>query len=85
MKTWIWLAVVLGTGIAHADAILESDALVVTIDDAGRVAGLLDKANQVEYAAPGRCEGTASEETQNVGCGARHSQRPAQHHVLLRL
>jgi hypothetical protein len=54
MKTWIWLAVVLSTGIAHADAILESDALVVTIDGTGRVAGLLDKANQVEYAATGR-------------------------------
>jgi hypothetical protein len=54
VKTWIWLAMVLGTGIANADVLLESDALLLTIDDVGRVAGLMDKANQVEYAAPGQ-------------------------------
>jgi hypothetical protein len=42
------------TGMVHADVLLESDAIVVTIDDAGRVAGLTDKADQVEDAAAGQ-------------------------------
>ena len=52
VKTWIWLAMVLGTGMANADVLSESAALLLTIDDVGRVVGLMDKANQAEYVAP---------------------------------
>ena len=54
VKNWVLLAVVMCSGIVHADVLLDSDALVVMIDDVGQVASLMDKANQVEYAAPGQ-------------------------------
>ena len=54
VKTWIWLAIVLSTGRVPADVIFESDELVVTLDDVGRVASLMDRAQQVQYAASGQ-------------------------------
>ncbi len=54
MKFLMLLAVVLYSGTVQADVLLESDELTVMIDDTGQVASLMDKANQIEYAAPGQ-------------------------------
>ena len=52
VKNWVLLAVVACSSQVHADVRLQTDALVVVIDDAGQVASLLDKAKRVDYAAP---------------------------------
>jgi hypothetical protein len=54
VKNLACLVLLLSAGVASADVVLESDAITVTIDATGQVSGLMDKINQVQYAAPGQ-------------------------------